>query len=607
MPGITGIVSKNPEKINGPSIQLMTKCIDYESFYNSGIYVKQEIGICVGWSNKNGSYSDCMPVFNENNDLILVFYGEHFADKKSIDNLKRENHNFNPNDASYLIHLYEENKEDFFSILNGWFSGILIDINRGVAFLFNDRFGMQKLYYYEGKDILYFASEAKALIEICPELRELNIESLAEFFSLGCTLEENTLFSRINLLPPGSLWKFRKGSISKKTFFFRSETWENQPILGKDLFYRKFKKTFNNILPRYFTTNTNIALSLTGGLDTRMILASTDIPYNTLPCYTFGGMYNECYDVRIAKKIAKLCGQTHKVITVGDEFLAQFPNLAERSVFITDGSMDVSGAVDLYLNRIAKNISNTRLTGNYGSEVLRGAMHLKASLPLKGLFNRDFEKLVFEAENKLIEQSQGNRVSFAAFKQTHWNLSNKLSLEQSQLNLRSPYLDNDLISLIFQAPEAILNSSEFSFRLIKDGNRRLGEIATDRGLNGRKGDIISKILHFYYEFLFKADYAFNYGMPQWLTKFDHYLFAPFGLEKIFLGRHKLHHFRIWYRDELADYVKDILLDKKSLNRSYLNSYFVENMVSDHTTGKSNYTTEITKLISMELFQRLFID
>ena len=38
-------------------------------------------------------------------------------------------------------------------------------------------------------------------------------------------------------------------------------------------------------------------MSLTGGLDTRMIMAWQKSPPRSLPCYSFGGMFRDCQDV----------------------------------------------------------------------------------------------------------------------------------------------------------------------------------------------------------------------------------------------------------------------------------------------------------------------
>jgi asparagine synthase (glutamine-hydrolysing) len=172
--------------------------------------------------------------------------------------------------------------------------------------------------------------------------------------------------------------------------------------------------------------------------------------------------------------------------------------------------------------------------------------------------------------------------------------------------MRSPYLDNDFVSLMYQASTDLALSKQLSLRLIADGNKDLARVPTDRGLLPQPIPGITKLQHQYQEFMFKAEYAYDYGMPQWMAKLD-YLFMFMHFEKLFLGHHKFYHFRIWYRDKLADYIKAILLDEKTLNRPYLNRKIIEKIVKEHTKGYSNYTIEISKIITAELIHRLLIE
>jgi len=79
------------------------------------------------------------------------------------------------------------------------------------------------------------------------------------------------------------------------------------------------------------------------------------------------------------------------------------------------------------------------------------------------------------------------------------------------------------------------------------------------------------------------------------------------LERLWLGRHKVVHFRYWYRTVLAKYVQEILLDPRTLARPYLERGGVEAIVRQHVKGNRNYTTEIHRLLSLELVHRLFVD
>jgi asparagine synthase (glutamine-hydrolysing) len=64
---------------------------------------------------------------------------------------------------------------------------------------------------------------------------------------------------------------------------------------------------------------------------------------------------------------------------------------------------------------------------------------------------------------------------------------------------------------------------------------------------------------------------------------------------------------VWYRDQLANYVREMLLDPRSLARPYVEPKAVRAVVEGHIKGNRNYTTEIHRLLTLELTHRLFVD
>jgi asparagine synthase (glutamine-hydrolysing) len=583
----------------------MVGSMEHEAFYASGTYAAPEIGVYCGWVAHENSFAAGQIFFNERKDIALLFSGECFVDPETRAELKRKGHALAEAAGSWMIHLYEEQGDRFFAKLNGLFSGLLIDKRRNRAFLFNDRYGLERIYFCATKDTSYFASEAKALLRILPELRAFDEEGVAQFLTLGCTLEWRTLFRDVQLLPGGSVWSFESGKCHKRKYF-ALETWEAQPALSSESFESEFQESFKRILPRYFESDSKIGISLTAGLDTRMIMAWARPNHGGMPCYTFNGSYRDCADVRIARKVAAACGQPHHTIPVGDEFLAQFPQLAEQTVRISDGAMNVTGAVELYVNRLARRIAPVRLTGNYGSEILRGHVALKPHALFPEIFSTQFVQQLEAAARTYSDEAMGNRLSFIAFKEVPWYHYARLAVEKSQITLRSPFLDNDLVALAFQAPHEAVSGLPSSLRLIAQGNPALGRIPTDRGISYPADRITTRVHYLIEEFLARAEYAYDYGMPNWLARIDKVL-MPFRLEKLFLGRQKFCHFRIWYRDRLAPYVKEVLLDSRSLSRPYLQRREVERVVARHVDGQGNFTTELTKLLTLELTQRLLLE
>jgi len=606
MPGITGIIGLGTPEEKKADLFRMVRSMIHEAFYSSGTYIHEKLGLWLGWVGHRGSFSDGMPVWNEKQDIGLVFSGEDFTDPDEIRQLRARGHDFGPGNASYLVHLYEEEGASFVHKLNGRFSGIVVDLRENRVILFNDRHGLNRVYFFENKGVFYFSSEAKALLSVSPELRRIDPRGLGEMFACGCVLQNRTLFPGISLVPGGSAWAFLPAEEPRKSFYFRPEVWEGQERLDGREYYDKLKETWARILPRYLRGKEQVAVSLTGGKDSRMIMAWARPSPGTLPCYTFGGPYRDCQDVKLARLVARICGQTHQVISIGKAFFSGFPSLAERVVYMTDGTMDVSGAPELYLNRLARQLAPVRLTGNYGQEILRSYIAFRPRPMNERILQKDFCQVLEIAAQTYRDEIGAHPLSFVAFKQVPWFHYSRLSLELSQLTLRSPFLDKDLVALAYRAPAEPDTNTKIQLRLIADGNPALADLPTDRGVLHKPVPLFTAVSRMFQQFTIKAEYAYDYGMPQWLARFDHVL-RPLRLERIFLGRHKFIHLRVWYRDELSGYIKDMLLDERTLSRPYLDRRYLEKIVSAHVKGLGNYSLEINQILTSELIHRQFVD
>ena len=155
-------------------------------------------------------------------------------------------------------------------------------------------------------------------------------------------------------------------------------------------------------------------------------------------------------------------------------------------------------------------------------------------------------------------------------------------------------------------PRQRFSSEAISLRLVADGNSALARIRTDRGLGGVGAPIASRLFQQILQFSAKAEYAYGDGMPQSLARFNYHL-SPLRLDQLFLGRNKFTHFRIWYQDALSEYVRQVLLDPKTLSRPYIDRRTVELVVNGHLKGNRNYTSEIHQLLTLELIHRLLVD
>ena len=582
MPDLVGVIGSGEPGANATLAARMVESLSERRACSTGAHECESLGLALAWT--SDALEPIEPVWNEARDIFLVLCGELCGDGA----------------AAALAH-YERNAAAFGAALNGRFSAVIVDLRRRRVVMLNDRYGFQRLYIHQAAGRLCFASEAKALLRALPATRAINYHSLGELLACGCVLQDRTLFRGIDLFPAGSRWTW-DGIDWRKARYFMPTEWESQDALDVEDYYRALRETFPRVLLRHLRGPHRIGMSLTGGLDGRMIMAWADAAPGELPCYTFASAYRECADVRIARRVAAASGQRHEVIVLGDAFLREFADLARRTVYQSDGTMDVTGAAEMHVNRVARAIAPVRLTGTYGSEILRGVVGFKPQALHNGCFAPEFVRELEGAATTYAEERRCHPLSFIAFKQVPWYHYGRSSIERSQLALRLPYLDNELVALAYRAPVAERLSSAPSLRLIAEGNPDLARIPTDRGLV-QQTRMLTPLHHAWQQLTFKAEYAYDEGMPHWLTRIDRVL-SPLHPERLFLGRHKFQHFRIWYRRALADTIRQMLLDPRSLSRPWVDAGAVTALFHDHLSGRENRTAELhTRLLTAELIQR----
>jgi asparagine synthase (glutamine-hydrolysing) len=594
MPGFAGYIGKMAGGEGFPlTMESMAGAMIHEAHHSADrmLLPRQRLGL--GWV-RDSETAGVVTGWNQEHDIFLLFNGEEF----SVDGgVKSSVSNDGDPKACRIIRLYEEMGDGFLERLNGWFSGLLVDMRGQRAILFNDRFGQSRVYYSEEEGGMYFASEAKSLLKVLPRLRQVDDRGLAELLAVGCALQNRTIFKDVAVLPAGSAWVFGPDGGLVKGNYFDPGVWEEQTPLGEKDYQEQLTEVFSRVAPHYLNGGTKVGMSLTGGLDSRAILAWASRERDSLPCYTFGGPYRDCADVRIARRLALACGQRHSTIRVDDDFLGDFSGLAEKAVYVTDGSMDVSGAIELYVNKKAREIAPIRVTGNYGSEILRANVAFRPRKLDLSLFTAEFCSLLDEAAETYRKEATGNRLTFIAFKQVPWHHHARKAVEQSQLTVRSPFLDNELVALAYRAPRELETSPRPLLQLMGAGNPALEGVPTDRAYKRSAVPVFPRIARAWQEFTAKAEYAFDYGMPTQLSRIDHAV-SRLQLERLFLGRHKFYHFRVWYKNQLGKYLEEMCVD--GLEPSCYRPGTFKRLVREHLGGQDNHTLELHKALSVQL-------
>jgi asparagine synthase (glutamine-hydrolysing) len=563
--------------------------MSHEAFYESGTCFAPEIGVYSGWVAHSGSYaaSQCGQPCDTSTRLVI-----------SGECLNAEGQ---PEDVRST---YARTCGRFPDGLNGLFSGLVIDTQQSRAILFNDRYAVERLYYYEAADGLYFASEAKALVAALPEARAFDDAGVAEFLSFGCTLGGRTLFRNVRCLEGGTRWIFRGGT-SRREKYFDGRAWEEQAPLSAKAFESEFMDTFcGRAVPRCLGDRDDVGVSLTGGLDTRLIMACMPKQGARPVCYTFSGLAGETHDERVARVVASASGLDHHVLRLRQDFITDFATHVDRTVYITDGCAGPCGAHEIYLNAQARELAPIRLTGNFGSEILRSVTTLKPTRLSRDLISADFKPVIdsASAEGTLLPR---HPVAFAAFADVPWRLFGTMAAAKSQVVFRTPYLDNEIVALAFRAPETSRIGPGAALSIIEKKSSVLSEIPTDRGLVSGGYGIWYAMSRLLSEVTFKLDYMFTEGLPRYLSASDSV--SQLLFESGVLGRHKYLPYRRWFRRELADHITAVLSDAQTVRLPYWDPQTLAVVAADHISGRRNNVREIDAVLTLEAVNRLIVN
>jgi asparagine synthase (glutamine-hydrolysing) len=489
--------------------------------------------------------------------------------------------------------------DEIFRTIDGACAGAVVDGATGRVLLFNDRYGRERLFVRTIGSRTFFASEAKAILAVCPDSRDFDTQGLAEFLACGCTLTARSLYKDIAVLERGSVLEFDRHGLERRRYFTEQQL-EGDRHIDASAFRETFTDALRTEVRRAALDVPSIALSLTGGLDSRMVAAcvSSDA---SLPSFTFGSMYRTTGDVSVGREVARLCGLPHQVITLGNDFLATFPELFERSTYISDGYLGLSGAAELYVNTLARDIALARMTGNWGGEMMRGVRAFKFTLPKGGFLRPEVLERMSESEAAFSPRI-ADPLSGTLFHQVPLQGYGRYVIERSQVVTRTPFLAPPVVEALYAAAPEVRRSVESAAAVI--GQRpALLALPTDAGVVVTRDARARKLWR---RIVIKTEYMTSHGAPDWVARMGAVL-PPQMLETRFLGVDKFYHFRHWMRRHLAPTLKAVLASAGPRLEQSLDLDRVRAMADQHCRGEANFIDSLDKVMTLAVADRTLLD
>ncbi len=232
---------------------------DEEGFYESA---------SIGLANARLSIIDLpggrQPIHNEAGTVHITFNGEIYNFQELRARLEARGHRFYTNsDTEVIVHLYEDEGTNFLVHLNGMFAFALWDERNGRLILARDRMGIKPLYWAEYGGVVYFASEAKAIL-LAGIPREVDLEGLDLLINLSYIPGSKTLFKGIQKLEPGKYLELKEGRISITSYW---EIPPKNPILRAADLIPLLAGALERAVRRQLVADVPVGSFLSGGLD----------------------------------------------------------------------------------------------------------------------------------------------------------------------------------------------------------------------------------------------------------------------------------------------------------------------------------------------------
>src|SRR2546430_1393952 len=181
MCGITGKVSLR-DNVDRSLIDRMCSVIEHRGPDSRGVFVGGGVGLGVQRLAIIDLQTGDQPIFNEDQSIVVVLNGEIYNYRELRSSLLAQGHRFaTHSDTEVIVHLYEESGDDCVEMLRGMFAFALWDARRQRLLLARDRIGKKPLYFSSDGTNLWFASEAKAILQDHAVSREVDYAAVDSF------------------------------------------------------------------------------------------------------------------------------------------------------------------------------------------------------------------------------------------------------------------------------------------------------------------------------------------------------------------------------------------------------------------------------------------
>jgi asparagine synthase (glutamine-hydrolysing) len=236
-------------------------------------------------------------------------------------------------------------------------------------FAARDPFGIKPFYYAILGDVLYFASEIKAIVPFLPEVKT-NADAFADYVSFQFPLSEQTLFDGVLQLMPGCSLTVAGGRVSTHKYWSVDYTHDHSHPQGWH--DERLRELVDDSLKLHLRADVPVGAYVSGGIDSSLI-ATLSARQSTENRDFFHGKftafpgYDESRYAQIAADAAH--GTLHQIDITLDDFLTNLPKV----IYHLDHPVAGPGSFPQYMvSKLCAEHVKVVMGGQGGDEIFGG-------------------------------------------------------------------------------------------------------------------------------------------------------------------------------------------------------------------------------------------
>jgi len=626
MCGITGFIdfwdrNTNRSFERGQLLKTMSDVIRHRGPDDEGFLLKPGVALGMRRLSIIDLAGGHQPICGEDGSVTIVFNGEIYNFQELRYELESHGHAFKTNsDTEAIVHAYEEYGPASADHLRGMFVFAIWDDKSNELYLARDRVGKKPLYYsVTTGGTLVFGSEMKSILEHPEVTREINVEALDAYFTLGYVPDPLTIFRNIQKLPPGHYLTFANGRLRIQQYW--DFTFEPAESRKPEDYADELRALLNESVRLRLISDVPLGAFLSGGIDSSTVVALMAQHMNQ-PVKTFSiGFHEDSYnELKYARLTANKLGTDHHEFFVTPEICDIIDDLVWH---FDEPFADPSAIPTFMVSKLARDHVTVVLSGDGGDELFAGYTHYVvqesrrafSTLP-KTLREGMMRPLSYRLPHGAWGRNYLHNISLDPIDRYLDSLSYFTGLTRKALytsDFQNTLGATDKVARSFREYASRVQTNETLDQLLYiDGKTYLpGDILTkvDRMSMATSLEVRVPLLdHKLIDFVTKVPASLKLAGTE--TKQLLKRVARDLIPAEIVNRPKQGFgmpLEEWINRQLRDQIRETLREPRTRQRGYVKYEYVDLILNEHEKGRRDHSQPLWALLILELWHRRYVD